>query len=83
MEKIKQQIEKLIVFNATSLADLSTEFETLKDRLNQGLENMGDSQLFSPKEISEIKTFANQLLITKHSACKQAIINKGRETFVF
>ena len=83
MEKIKQQIEKLIVFNATSPADLSTEFQTLKDRLNQGLENMRDSQLFSPKEISEIKDFADQLLITKHSAYKQTIINKARETFVF
>jgi hypothetical protein len=83
MEKIKQQIEKLIVFNAESLADLATEFETLKDRLNQGIENMGESGLFSTKEISETKAFANQLLITNHSKCKQTIIDKAREIFVF
>lgn len=83
MEKIKQQIEKLITFTSTSIANVSTECEILKDRIDRGIEKMEESGLYSPKEISETKDFANQLLVTKHLEYKQSIINKARETFVF
>jgi hypothetical protein len=83
MEKIKQQIENLITFKAESLEDLYNEQEVLKDRLNQGLENMKESGLFSTKEISEIKEFANQLFCDKYNGHKLSIVNKAREEFVF
>ena len=83
MEKIKQQIEKLIVFKATSLEDLYAEYETLKDRCNQGIENMKESQLFSSQEISEIKEFTNQLLCNRYREYQLFVTNKAREAFIF
>lgn len=83
MNKIKEQVSALIVFNATELDTLNQEYSNISKRINEGLSKMTDSQLFSEKEIKEIQSHADNILGTRYRSAKDNLISKKRDEFQF
>lgn len=83
MNKIKEQVSALVVFNATELDDLNQEYSALSKRIDEGISKMTNSRLYSEKEIKEIQTHATGTLNVRYKAAKNDIVSKKRDEFQF
>lgn len=83
MNKIKDQIDTLIVFNATDLNSLQEEKSTLIDRLSEGVDKMKETKVFTEAEIKEISQYGVQVLNARFTLAKQDITNTIRTNFTF
>lgn len=83
MNKIKEQVSAIVVFNATELATLNQEYTTISKRIDEGISKMTDSHLYSEKEVKEVQSHANNLLGVRYRAAKDDIVSKKRDEFKF
>lgn len=83
MNKIKEQVSALIVFNATEVDALNQEYSALSKRIDEGIAKMANSRLYSEKEIKEIQTHATSTLNVRFKAAKNDIVSKKRAEFQF
>ena len=83
MNKIKDQIDALVVFSATDLDSLLEEKTNIADRCIEGIEKMKESKVFTDAEISEINQYWPSVVNTRYNSAKQDIVNKIRTDFVF
>lgn len=83
MNKIKDQVDALIVFNATDFDSLQEEKMHITDRCNEGIEKMKESKVFTDKEISEINQYWPAIVNARYNAAKQDIANCIRTNFTF
>lgn len=83
MNKIKEQIDVLVVFSATDFDSLAEEKTKIADRCIEGIEKMKEAKVFTDKEISEINQYWPSVVNARYNAAKQDIANKIRTNFVF
>lgn len=83
MNKIKDQIDKLVVFNATDFDSLQEEKSRIADRCVEGIEKMKESKVFADKEIAEINQYWPSVMNARYNAAKQEITNNIRANFTF
>lgn len=83
MDKIKSQINAIVVFKATTLDTLTTEYDQLRHRICQGIKAMKDSKVFTNTEIEKINTYGINLLAEKYREAREVICNNIRESFKF
>lgn len=83
MEKIKQQIDQIISFKADSLEKLAEEYDSMHERIQQGIEKMQNSKIFTNDEIKEINTYAKTMLNQKHASARADLTKTLKENFVF
>lgn len=83
MNKIKDQVEALINFTATTIDSLTEERSTIQDRLIEGIEKMKEAHIFTDEEIKEISKYTMHVLNNRFNNAKAAIINELRATFTF
>ena len=83
MNKIKDQIDALVVFNATDFDSLQEEKARITDRCIEGIEKMKETKVFTDKEISEINQYWPSVVNARYNAAKNDIVNTIREEFKF
>jgi hypothetical protein len=83
MNKIKDQVDALIVFNATDFDSLQEEKMHITDRCIEGIEKMKESKVFTDKEIAEINQYWPTVVNARYNAAKQDIANCIRTNFTF
>ena len=83
MNKIKDQVDALIVFNATDFDSLQEEKMRITDRCVEGIEKMKEVKVFTDKEISEINQYWPSVVNARYNAAKQDIANNIRTNFTF
>lgn len=83
MNKIKDQVDALIVFNATDFDSLQEEKMHITDRCIEGIEKMKESKVFTDKEIAEINQYWPTVVTARYNAAKQDIANCIRTNFTF
>lgn len=83
MNKIKEQIDALVVFSATDFDSLQEEKIHITDRCIEGIEKMKEAKVFTDKEISEINQYWPSVVNTRYNSAKQDIANTIRTNFTF
>lgn len=83
MNKIKEQVAALVVFNAAEFNTLNQEYEVIKKRIEEGIARMRDSRIYVDKEIQEIQSYAHGLLCKKYKEAKVDIITTKKSEFQF
>ena len=83
MNTIKNQVDELIQFTATSLDELSEQKSTFIDRLSEGVDKMKEAKVFTEMEIKEISQYGSHVLNTRFAEAKQEIANTIRKNFKF
>ena len=83
MNKIKDQVDALVVFNATDFDSLQKEKMHITDRCIEGIEKMKESKVFTDKEIAEINQYWPAIVNARYNAAKQNIANCIRTNFTF
>ena len=83
MNRIKDQVDSIIKFTATTFEALAEERSTIQDRIVEGVEKMKESSVFSEAEIKEVSQYAVNTLNTRYSSAKADITNNIRESFEF
>lgn len=83
MNKIKDQIDALVVFSATDFDSLQEEKMHITDRCIEGIEKMKESKVFTDKEIAEINQYWPSVVNARYSTAKQDIANNIRANFTF
>jgi hypothetical protein len=83
MNKIKEQIDALVVFSATDFDSLQEEETSIKDRCIEGIEKMKEAKVFTDKEIAEINQYWPSVVNARYNAAKQDIANTIRTNFIF
>lgn len=83
MNKIKEQIDALVVFSATDFDSLQEEKMRITDRCIEGIDKMKEAKVFTDKEVSEINQYWPSVVNARYNAAKQDIANKIRTNFVF
>lgn len=83
MNTIKNQVDELIQFTATSLDELSEQKSALIDRLSEGVDKMKETKVFTEMEIKEISQYGIHVLNTRFAEAKQEIANTIRKNFKF
>jgi flagellar basal body-associated protein FliL len=83
MKAIKDQISAIVVFNATTLPNLTKEYDEIRDRLLEGLDKMKVANVFSKNEIEEIRVCMYEVLNNRYTSVRTDIINKLRSEFIF
>lgn len=83
MNKIKDQVDSLVKFTATTIDALTDERSTIQDRLIEGIEKMKEAHIFTDEEIKEISKYTMHVLNNRFNNAKAAIINELRATFTF
>ena len=81
MEKIKDQVRGIVVFNATTLEALDEERRNIHERILEGIEKMKESKVFSDAEVKEVSQYSSQILHEMYLSARSTIINSIRETF--
>lgn len=83
MENIKKQVIELITFKATTFEELTAEYDNLSHRINDGLNKMKATKVFTDAEIREVKDHAYSLMDSGYKATRGAIAATIRENFEF
>ena len=83
MNTIKNQVDELIQFTATSFDELSEQKNTFLDRLSEGVDKMKEAKVFTEMEIKEISQYGLQVLNARFTSAKQEIANTIRKNFKF
>ena len=83
MNKIKDQVDALVVFNATDFDSLQEEKMHITDRCIEGIEKMKESKVFTDKEIAEINQYWPTIVNARYNDAKQNIANCIRTNFTF
>mgnify|MGYP006992214553 CR=1 FL=1 len=61
MEKIKNQINDIIIYNCDDFNSLTARYDALGSRIEEGIAKMKEIGVYTDSEIQEISTFANIL----------------------
>ena len=83
MNPIKNQVDELIQFTATSLNELAEQKTTFIDRLSEGVDKMKEATVFTEMEIKEISQYGVQVLNARFAEAKHEIANTIRKNFKF
>lgn len=83
MNAIKDQVDSIVKFTATTFDALTEERGRIQDRIVDGLERMKESKVFSEAEIKEVSQFALNTLNTRYSSARADITNNIRTSFEF
>jgi hypothetical protein len=83
MKKIKQQIDSIISFKANSLEKLTEEYDSIRERIQEGIEKMQNSKIFTNEEIKEINTYAKTMLNQKYTNARTDLTKTLKDNFVF
>lgn len=83
MKTIKDQINKIVEYKATTLSELSKEHDTLRERLVEGLDKMKAANVYSKEEIEEIRMYMYQVLNERYTHARNDVVNKLRAEFTF
>lgn len=83
MNKIKDQIDALIVFTATDFETLKEEKSHIIERCAEGIERMKEAKVFTDKEISEINLYCDSVINARHNSVRHDLANTIRTNFKF
>lgn len=83
MDKIKATINDIVTYKCDTFESIKVQYETMGNRINEGLVKMKESGVFSDSEIQEISTFAYALRKDRYLEAKNALTEKMRESFEF
>ena len=83
MEKIKTQINDIVTYNCDDFDSLTTRYDILGNRIDEGVMKMKEAGVFTDAEIQEISTFAHNLRRDRYTEAKKALIESMRDTFEF
>lgn len=83
MNTIKNQVDELIQFTATSLDELAEQKTTFIDRLSEGVDKMKEARVFTEMEIKEISQYGVQVLNARFASAKQELVSTIRANFKF
>ena len=83
MDKIKEQITKIVVFKSTTLDAISEEFDAIKDRLIEGIDKMKQARIFSDTEIKEMHEYGSKLLGAAYKEHRDQLVQNLRKSFEF
>lgn len=83
MQTITKQVESLIQYKGETFDAINQEYDSLKDRIEEGIQKMKDAGVFTDSEINQVKDFAMNLLGGRFREMKEAIKKNMRESFQF
>lgn len=83
MQAITKQIESLIQYKGETFDAINQEYDSLKDRIEEGVQKMKDAGVFTDSEINQVRDFAINLLGSRFREAKDAIKRNLRESFQF
>lgn len=83
MQIITKQIEVLIQYKGGTFDAINQEYDSLKDRIEEGVQKMKDTGVFTDSEINQVKDFAINLLGSRFREAKDTIKKNLRESFQF
>ena len=83
MKTIKDQISAIVVFKATTLSNLTDEYDAVRDRLAEGLDKMKNANIYSKAEVEEIRVYMYEVLNNRYASAKTDVVNKLRSEFQF
>lgn len=83
MNAIKDQVDSIVKFTATTFDALAEERSKIQDRIIEGVEKMKEAKVFSEAEVKEISQYAVNVLNARYSSTKADITNDLRNTFEF
>jgi hypothetical protein len=83
MNAIKDQVDSIVKFTATTFDALAEERSKIQDRIVEGVEKMKEAKVFSEAEVKEISQYAVNVLNARYSSAKADITNDIRNTFEF
>lgn len=83
MQAITKQIESLIQYKGETFDAINQEYNSLKDRIEEGVQKMKDAGVFTDSEINQVRDFAINLLGSRFREAKDAIKRNLRESFQF
>lgn len=83
MERIKNQIDQLVVYKSSDIISIIRERNDLVKRASQGVEKMDKSSVYSKEEIQTICNYIGGLIDRRYKERREAIIARERENFIF
>lgn len=83
MEKIKNQVNAIVVYKGATFQELDQEYNDLGARIEKGIERMKAAGVFSDHEIEEIRKYALNVRNNRYKAVYADIRESIRNNFEF
>ena len=83
MQAITSQVESLVQYKGETFDAINQEYDSLKDRIEEGIQKMKESNVFTDSEIKQVRDFAMNLLGVRYREMKDTITKNMRESFQF
>lgn len=83
MEKIKNQVNTIVVYKGATFQELDQEYNDLGARIEKGIERMKAAGVFSDHEIEEIRKYALNVRNNRYKAVYADIRESIRNNFEF
>ena len=83
MEKIKNQVNAIVVYKGATFQELDQEYNDLGARVEEGIERMKASGVFSNHEIEEIRKYALNIRNNRYNAAYVDMRESIRTNFEF
>ena len=83
MEKIKNQVNAIVVYKGATFQELDQEYNDLGARIEEGIERMKAAGVFANHEIEEIRKYALNVRNNRYNAAYIDIRGSIRNNFEF
>lgn len=83
MEKIKNQVNAIVVYKGATFQELDQEYNDLGARIEEGIERMKAAGVFANHEIEEIRKYALNVRNNKYNAAYADVRGSIRNNFEF
>ena len=83
MQTITKQVESLVQYKGDTFDAINQEYDSLKDRIEEGVQKMKEAGVFTDSEIKQVRDFAMNLLGARYREMKDTITKNMRESFQF
>ena len=83
MQAITSQVESLVQYKGETFDAINQEYDSIKDRIEEGVQKMKESNVFTDSEIKQVRDFAINLLGVRYRETKDTITKNMRESFQF
>ena len=83
MEKIKNQVNAIVVYKGATFQELDQEYNDLGARIEEGIERMKAAGVFSNHEIEEIRKYALNIRNNRYNAAYVDMRESIRTNFEF
>lgn len=83
MEKIKNQVNAIVVYKGATFQELDQEYNDLGARIEEGIERMKAAGVFANNEIEEIRRYALTVRNNRYNMACAGVRESIRNNFEF